>query len=40
MKMQAFRALMVRLQLFATLSLVMLWLGLLWIFAQDTPDFP
>jgi len=40
MKIHAFRALMVRLQLFGALSLVMLWLGLLWIFAQDTPNFP
>jgi len=40
MKIQVFRALMVRLQLLATLSLVMLWLGLLRIFAQDSPNFP
>jgi hypothetical protein len=40
MKMQVFRALMARLQLLATLSLVMLWLGLLRIFTQAPPDFP
>jgi len=38
--MQVFRALVARLQLVGALSLVMLWLGLLRIFAQDTPNFP
>jgi hypothetical protein len=40
MKMQVFRELVVRLQLFWTLSLVMIWLALLRIFAQDPPNFP
>ncbi len=38
--MQVFRAWMARLQLLAALSLVMLWLGLLRIFAQAPPNFP
>jgi hypothetical protein len=41
MKIQVFRALLVRLQLLVTLSLVMLWLGILRIFStQVPPDFP
>jgi hypothetical protein len=40
MKMQVFRVLLVRLQLLVTLSLVMLWLGLLRIFTQAPLDFP
>jgi hypothetical protein len=40
MKMHAIRALMVRMQLVATLSLVMLWLGALRILVQDSPNFP
>jgi hypothetical protein len=38
--MQVFRVLLVRLQLLVTLSLVMLWLGLLRIFTQAPLDFP
>jgi hypothetical protein len=40
MKMQVFRELVLRLQLFWTLSLVMLSLTLLRIFAQEPPNFP
>lgn len=38
--MQVFRAFVAKIQLVGTMSLVVVWLGVLRVFTQDLPNFP